>query len=255
MQPHHILILGGTFEASQLAKSLHDQSRGQARRFTLSLAGRTQTPVQPVPFRSGGFGGVAGLLSYLAQENITRVVDATHPFAAQMSRHAVIACATAQIPLIQLSRPAWQRQEQDLWTEVDTIEQAVAALPQAPRRVFLTHGRLDLAAFTKAPQHFYLIRTIDRPDGLDTLTRSAVAHSLILARGPFGQAEEAALLQNERIELLITKNSGGSATYAKILAARAARIPVILLRRPPAQDCPQASDVTGVMRWLHGDRP
>ena len=246
----HILILGGTSEASALAQALQGKFHA-----TLSLAGRTQTPRQPVPFRSGGFGGVEGLIAYLKAHDITGVVDATHPFASQMSRHAALACAAAQIPLIQLSRPAWEQQSGDIWQEVDTVAGAVSALPLAPKRIFLTHGRLDLAEFARAPQHFYLIRTIDPPPGLDILAKNGVPHRLILARGPFAAAKEAALLASEHIDILITKNSGGAATYAKISAARAARIPVILLRRPKAEACPQAASVDDVLHWLHGLTP
>jgi len=241
----HILILGGTSEASALALTLAGKVHA-----TLSLAGRTQTPRQPVPFRTGGFGGFEGLMAYLKVQNITAVVDATHPFASQMSRHAALACAGLQIPLIQLSRPAWQQQSGDLWQEVDTVAAAVAALPAAPKRIFLTHGRLDLAQFVRAPHHFYLIRTIDTPEGLEGLNSR-----LILARGPFAQAEESALLASEHIDILITKNSGGMATYGKIAAARAAHIPVILLRRPKAEACRQASSVDEVLIWLHDLTP
>jgi len=246
----NILILGGTSEASALALALIGKLQA-----TLSLAGRTQTPRQPVPFRTGGFGGVEGLMGYLKVQNITAVVDATHPFASQMSRHAALACAGLQIPLVQLSRPAWQQQPGDLWQEVDTVAEAVAALPAAPKRIFLTHGRLDLAQFVRAPRHFYLIRTIDPPSGLAELAEAGISHRLILARGPFAQAEEAALLDSEHIDILITKNSGGTATYGKIAAARAAHIPVILLRRPKAEACRQASSVDEVLRWLHDLTP
>ncbi len=250
LRQNHILILGGTSEASALALALSGKFHA-----TLSLAGRTQTPRQPVPFRTGGFGGIEGLMAYLTVQNITAVVDATHPFASQMSHHAALACTAAQVPLIQLSRPAWEQQAGDLWHAVDTVAEAVSALPEAPKRIFLTHGRLNLAEFVRAPQHFYLIRTIDPPSGLSDLTGARISHRLILARGPFAKAEEAALLASEHIDILITKNSGGEATYGKIVAARAAHIPVILLRRPKAEACRQAGSVDEVLRWLHGLNP
>lgn len=236
-----VLILGGTTEASRLAQELHGKQS-----FILSLAGRTKAPVQPVPFRLGGFGGIDGLRAFLRAENITHVVDATHPFAAKMSRHAAAACKAENIPLIQLSRPGWARQAGDLWQDVGTVAEAVAALPITPSRIFLTHGRLDLAEFVKAPQHFYLIRTIDPPEGLQGLN-----HQLILERGPFSEADEIALMRAQNIDVLVTKNSGGTATYGKIAAARALKIPVIMLRRPVPENCVQAASVTEVLQWLN----
>jgi len=242
------LILGGTAEASVLARSLAERNAD----FILSLAGATQSPRQPVPFRSGGFGGVAGLRTYLAAHNITHVVDATHPFAVQMSAHAAQACADMNVPLVQLSRPPWQPQTGDNWHEVDSAEAAARAIGAAPRRILLSHGK-HIAPFAACPQHVYIIRTIDPPQGLAALPH----HRLILARGPFDFADEYALLLEAHIDLIISKNSGGDATYAKIAAARALHIPVILIRRPAPQACAQAQSVADVLVWLaaHGFTP
>ena len=236
-----ILILGGTTEASALAVALAARNAD----FILSLAGATQSPRQPVPFRMGGFGGVAGLRAYLAEAKITHVVDATHPFAAQMSAHAALASAYMGVPLVQLSRPAWQAEAGDDWHEVESVEAAARAIGTAPRRIFLSNGK-DIAPFAAYPQHVYIIRTIDPPPGLAALPQ----HRLILARGPFDFADERDLLRGKHIDLIITKNSGGGATYAKIEAARALNIPVILIRRPAPQACPQAHSIADVLVWL-----
>ena len=239
-----ILILGGTSEARQLSQRVAGNAAFEA---TLSLAGRTINPwLPPIPFRIGGFGGVDGLRDYLAAEQIAAVIDATHPFAVQMSAHARQACEAAHIPLAVLTRPEWRRQDGDRWTIVDDIDQAAAALGEAPRRVLLTHGRLQLTAFARLPQHTYLVRTIDRPDDIETLPQ----HRLILERGPFDKASELQLLDDERIDIIVSKNSGGPATYPKIEAARELGIPVVMIRRPAADAAAELFDVDAVMAWL-----
>ena len=243
-----ILILGGTSEARQLSQRVAGNAAFEA---TLSLAGRTINPwLPPIPFRIGGFGGVEGLRDYLATEKIEAVIDATHPFAVQMSAHARQACAATNIPLALLTRPEWQAREGDRWSVVDDIENAVAALGDAPRRVLLTHGKLQLATFAQLPQHFYLVRTIDRPDDIETLPQ----HRLILERGPFDTASELQLLQDERIDIIVSKNSGGAATYPKIEAARELGIPVVMIRRPQADAVAELFDVDAVMAWLAAHR-
>jgi precorrin-6A/cobalt-precorrin-6A reductase len=213
----------------------------------LSLAGATSNPAAaPVPQRVGGFGGAAGLATFLAREHIDVVVDATHPFASRMSANAIAACRATDTPLVVFSRPPWTCEVGDHWVEVATMEDAVTALGTKPRIVFLTQGRLQLAAFTRAPQHRYIIRTIDRPAQIDAVPDC----KLILARGPFSLADEAALMQRERIDALVTKNSGGRATYAKIEAARALKIEVVILRQPPAPDAETRHDLDAVMSWI-----
>lgn len=197
----------------------------------LSLAGRTKNPVLPaIDFRIGGFGGIAGLIAYLKAEAIDLVIDATHPFAEQMSAHAEAACHTTEVPLALFTRPPWKAQKGDCWEEVADAAAAVRALGDKPRRVFLTLGRLQLPAFEVAPMHHYLIRSIDPPEPSPKLPD----HNLILARGPFSIEDEIALMMRERIDILVSKNSGGEATYAKIEAARQLGISVILIN-PPAR--------------------
>jgi precorrin-6A/cobalt-precorrin-6A reductase len=215
------------------------------------LAGATAHRAQaPIPQRVGGFGGAEGLTAFLARERIDAVVDATHPFASRMSANAVAACLATGTPLVVFTRSAWTHQPDDRWIEVATMDDAVDALGTQRRTVFLTQGRLQLAAFVRAPQHRYVVRTIDRPAEIDALPDC----KLILARGPFSLADELALMQREQIETLVTKNSGGSATYAKIEAARALKIEVVILRQPPAPEAETLHDLDGVVAWLAAHR-
>lgn len=222
----NLLILGGTTEATALAAAL----AGRADlRPVLSLAGRTASPaLPPIPHRIGGFGGVAGLAAYLAGERVAAVVDATHPFAARISAHAVAACAQSGLPLLAFTRPPWQPAPGACWTAVADLDAAALALGAAPRRVLLTVGRLGLAAFRAAPHHHYLIRTIDPPDPADL----PPGHRLILDRGPFRLAAETALMREGAVDVLVTKNSGGTGAAAKLDAARALGLPVVAVARP-----------------------
>lgn len=226
---HRILILGGTGEARQLAARLAGRADLAV---VLSLAGRTAAPLaQPVPTRIGGFGGVAGLAQHLRREAVDLLVDATHPHAVRISANAVAATRAAAVPLIRLRRKPWQRRDGDRWTVVETVGQAPAALGASPRRVFLTLGRNEVAVFAEAPQHGYLVRSVD-PIEPPLAVPDA---SYLLARGPFAEEAERQLLQTHRIEVIVAKNSGGDATYAKIAAARALGIEVVLIEAPPEQ--------------------
>jgi precorrin-6A/cobalt-precorrin-6A reductase len=217
----------------------------------LSLAGATANPAPaPIALRIGGFGGPAGLAAYLAQERIDAIVDATHPFASRMSANAVAACRAAGAPLVAFTRPPWTSEPGDRWTEVATMEDAPEALGKKPRTAFLTQGRLRLAAFLGAPQHRYIVRAIDRPAEIDALPDCR----LILARGPFSLADELALMRNERVEGLVTKNSGGCATYAKIEAARMLQIEVVIVRRPAAPAAETMHDLDAVVPWIAAHR-
>lgn len=221
-----VLILGGTTEASALARRLADDTHFEA---TLSLAGRTAQPApQALPTRIGGFGGIDGLVRHLRDEKIVAVIDATHPYADQMSAHAVAACGQAAVPLASLVRAPWTRQAGDDWIEAVDTRAAANAIGHDPRRVFLTIGRQELPVFAGAPQHHYLARIIDAPAG-DALPPNL---TLVQARGPFDLAAEIALLRDRRIEVVVSKNAGGEATYAKIEAARALGVPVIMIARP-----------------------
>ena len=195
----------------------------------MSLAGRTATPVtMPVPVRTGGFGGAAGLAAFLHDERIDALVDATHPFAAAMSVNAAAAAAGSGTPLVVLRRPPWTPVTGDRWIDAGSIADAAGALGAAPRRVFLALGRNEIAAFEAAPQHHYLVRSVD-----PVVPPPALPHAAYLtARGPFAEAAEHALLKEHRIDLVCCKNSGGAAAYGKIAAARALALPVIVVRRP-----------------------
>jgi precorrin-6A/cobalt-precorrin-6A reductase len=243
-----LLILGGTTEASALARHIAGPTDFDP---ILSLAGRTQNPVTPpIPFRTGGFGGVAGLEAYLTEAKIDAVIDATHPFAAQMSAHAVEACKDLSLPIAIFTRAAWRAVPGDRWVQATDMTTAVAALGDIPRRVFLTVGGLQLAAFAAAPRHHYLVRTIDPPD-LAALRN----HRLILARGPFAVEDEIALMRDAGIDVLVTKNSGGKATAAKLAAARALGIEVIMVERPKSEDVPAFEKLDAVMGWIEDHRP
>ncbi len=193
-----------------------------------SYAGRTDAPMaQPLPTRVGGFGGVAGLQAFLQAERITHVVDATHPFAAQMSRNAMLACAASGVPLLALERPAWQAQSGDVWQHVADITAAVQALPSEPARVFLAIGRQHLAPFLACKQHWFLLRLVD-----PVLDLPSERGQVVLDRGPFSLEGDRALLQEHGITHLVSKNSGGAGAQAKLTAAREQGLPVILIDRP-----------------------
>jgi precorrin-6A/cobalt-precorrin-6A reductase len=244
-----LLILGGTTEASALSRQIANRRDLDA---VLSFAGRTRNPAPPaIPFRVGGFGGVAGLKAYLLEHETDAVIDATHPFAAQISRNAFTACRDLGLPVVGLTRPAWRKQDDDHWTHVANMAEAVRSLGDGPRNVFLTVGGVQLAEFARAPQHHYLVRTIDPPAALSALP----SHRLILARGPFSLVEEIALMRNEGIDTLVTKNSGGAATEAKIEATRVLGIAVIIVERPASPDYPACESVAAVLAWIAAHRP
>jgi precorrin-6A/cobalt-precorrin-6A reductase len=239
-----VLILGGTSEARQLAGRLAGRSDLLV---TLSLAGRTASPVaQPVPVRSGGFGGAAGLADYLATERIDALIDATHPYATVISANAIVAARQSHVPFLMLRRPPWFAVAGDRWTEVGDVREAVQAIGQAQRRVFVTLGRNELAPFLAAPQHHYLIRSVDPVDPPLALPDA----DYVTGRGPFNEADDRALMAAHRIEVVVAKNSGGAATYGKIAVARALGVGVIMLRRPPAPDGPAVETIEEVVAWL-----
>lgn len=244
---HRILILGGTTEARQLAERLAERG---GREITVSLAGRVSEIVpHPVPVRIGGFGGVDGLAAYLEADGIDLLIDATHPFADRMSRNAVAASVKAGVPLLALRRPPWTRVGGDRWTEVNGVREAVAALGEARRRVFLALGRQEIDAFARAPEHFYLVRSIDRI--ADRFLGDAV---YIEARGPFREADERALMAVHRIDTVVARNSGGDAGYAKIAAARALGAEVILIRPPALLEVRSVTTVDEAMAWIDHPR-
>ncbi len=214
---------------------------------TLSLAGRTMSPAAlPVPLRSGGFGGAEGLADYLLRERVGALIDATHPYAAIISANAAAAAGTTHVPFLALRRTPWLKADGDRWTEVSDVDAAVAALGQTSRRVFVALGRNELAPFKSAPQHHYLIRSVD-----PVAPPLPLPHvNYVTGRGPFGEAEDRALLTAHRIDAVVAKNSGGSATYGKIAAARALGLDVIMLRRPALPDVPAVATVEEAAAWL-----
>ncbi|OBK54944.1 cobalt-precorrin-6A reductase [Mycobacterium gordonae] len=235
-----VLLLGGTAEGRALAKALHPQVN-----IVSSLAGRVPDPALPVgPVRVGGFGGVAGLRRYLHEERIDAVVDATHPFAATMTAHAAQACAELRVPHLVLARPAWDPGSAKVVASDGAAAKEVAE--QAYSRVFLTTGRSGVAAFADSDAWF-LIRAVTPPDD----TAMPKHHQLLLSRGPYHYDEELRILNEHRIEVLVTKNSGGEMTRAKVDAAAALKVPVVMVARPPLPEGARTvGTVEAAARWV-----
>jgi precorrin-6A/cobalt-precorrin-6A reductase len=242
-----VLILGGTAEAVELAAACAAVPR---LRIITSLAGRTRTPnLPPGEVRIGGFGGADGLAEFLGTCAIDRVVDATHPFAVRIGRHAEQACRALRVARVRLLRPPWQRQPGDRWILVEDLAEAARCLPAHGGRAFLTVGQRDLEAFAGLDQ-WLLVRTIERLP--DWPLRNACWLS---ARGPFRVEDEILLLRAHAIDVLVTKASGGDATYAKLAAARALGLPVIMVRRPPPPPGPVVDSVGAALAWLDHEAP
>jgi precorrin-6A/cobalt-precorrin-6A reductase len=240
------LILGGTSDANRLADAIARLGWDAI----YSYAGRTEVPVaQSLPTRSGGFGGASGLADYIRQHNITHVVDATHPFAAGMSRNAVAACAETGTALIALERAPWTKTPGDCWIEVPDEAAAVAALPDQRARVFLAIGRQHLAAFSAKPQHAYTLRFVDAPDGALPLSDASV----IVSRGPFTLAGDLALMRSRGIEWVVARNAGGSGARAKIDAVRELGLPAVMIARPVLPERPRTERIEDVLAFLGHD--
>ncbi|MFE2406784.1 cobalt-precorrin-6A reductase [Kitasatospora sp. NPDC059408] len=240
----HVLILGGTTEGRSLAAVLAGDPH---LRVTSSLAGRVAQPRLPVgEVRIGGFGGPDGLAAWLRAERVAAVVDATHPFAAGMSRNAALAAAATGVPLLALRRPGWSPADGDRWHPVPSLAAAAEALPTLGRRVFLTTGRQGIGTFAHLDGLHFVARSVDPPE--PPLPPSL---EVLLDRGPFTLDGERALLREHRIDVLVTKDSGGAATAPKLTAARELGLPVVVVERPPLPDgVPVAPDVPGAVRWL-----
>jgi precorrin-6A/cobalt-precorrin-6A reductase len=237
------LILGGTADANLVAATIARAGIDAI----YSYGGRTRAPAdQPLPTRSGGFGGVSGLADYLRREGITHVIDATHPFAAEMSRNAIAACAQTATPLLALERAPWAKTGGDRWIEVADVVSAVAALPDSRARVFLAIGRQHIAPFGARPQHAYTLRFVDPPEQTLALPDADV----IVSRGPFMLDGELEMMRARRIEWIVARNSGGTGARAKIDAARALGLTVIMITRPLLPDRPRVESVGDVMEWL-----
>ncbi|WP_182083949.1 cobalt-precorrin-6A reductase [Aureimonas sp. ME7] len=241
--PPAVLLLGGTAEAAILAKRFHVKHRG---RLVLSLAGRTRAPdlLEGVETRIGGFGGAAGLVSFLKREKFTRILDATHPFAVGMSRNAAEAATQAGVPRLALWRPPWEPVPGDRWVRVSCLGAARDALP-AGSRPFLALGAQHIAPFRHRPDLAIALRMVDAPEALPFPAR------VILGK-PGSREAEADLFRNLGITHLLCRNSGGTRSYAKIAAARELRLPVVLIDRPPAPPGPLAASVDEALAWLAG---
>jgi precorrin-6A/cobalt-precorrin-6A reductase len=238
-----VLLLGGTAEARRLATLLAGDPDVAV---VSSLASRVRTPRRPPgDVRIGGFGGQDGLADWLCAERIDAVVDATHPFAATITGNAAAATARLGLPFVVLRRPGWQRGPGDDWHWIDTVADATALLPALGRRVFLATGRGDLAAFADRDDLWFLLRSVDPPPPQLPTNRLVV-----LDRGPFDLPGELALLREHRIDVLVTRDSGGDHTRAKLTAASAIRLPVLLARRPPLPDVPVVTTERAAAEWL-----
>ena len=243
-----LLILGGTAEAAELAGAAATRF-GVAFDITTSLAGRTERP-GPLAghVRVGGFGGPAGLYTYLTEHGIGRLVDATHPFAARISTAARLACEQANIPRLVLQRPPWHRHPLDHWIDVDNVAAAAQILGRTGRRVWLTVGRSEIAAFRALPAVHFLVRVIDPPHQRLPLQ----SYEVIVGPGPFSLSDERRHIERHAIDMLVCKASGGTATEAKIIAARERGLPVIMVQRPPAEPGEAVDTVEAALTWLAG---
>ena len=236
------LILGGTSDASQLAAEIARAGFDAV----YSYGGRTRAPAdQPLPTRIGGFGGASGLADYIRREGITHVIDATHPFAAEMSRNAVAACAETGTPLIAIERSPWVKTPGDNWIEVGDVNAAVTALPELPAKVFLAIGRQHIAPFATKSQHAYTLRFVDPPEA--PLPFPA---DVIVSRGPFTLDGELEMLRTRGVMWIVARNSGGDGARAKIDAARTLGLPVIMIARPELPERQRVESVAEIMQWL-----
>ena len=236
-----VLILGGTGEARALARRLTDTGYGPV----TSLAGTTQYPAEiSGQLRRGGFGGAAGLADYAASEGIAAIVDATHPFATQISRHAKDAADQLGLPLIRLERPAWTPEREDRWINVEDQETAAQALP-AGAHVLLTIGRKELQPYLRRRDISGIARMIEAPS-----TEVAGNWRVLLARPPFSLDQELRLFTREAISHLVTKNAGGEETRAKLMAARRIAVAVVMIRRPMKPEAPTVDTGQRVIAFL-----
>lgn len=240
-----LLILGGTGDAVRLST--------QAAALNLvvisSLAGRTEQSRtaddgSATQIRVGGFGGVGGLVTYLQQENIDLVIDATHPFAQQISGNAAAAAAICGLPRLLLQRPAWDAVAGDRWLSVQNHAEAADLLPGLAQRIFLTIGRQELSSYAHLQELWFLMRSIDPPP--DPLPPG----DIVLAKGPFTLTAEKNLLLQYQIEIIVSKNSGGAATYAKIIAARELGLSVVMIQQPAIPASLQVATIDAALRWL-----
>jgi precorrin-6A/cobalt-precorrin-6A reductase len=236
-----ILILGGTAEARELATALDEAGIA----VTSSLAGRVSNPKLPAGgIRSGGFGGPAALADWLRGNDVIATVDATHPFAERISASVAQACPAAGVPLLRLERPSWSERQGDDWRRVPDLPAAAALITALGKRVLLTTGRQGLAAFAEVDQAWFLVRCVEPP-----APPLPPRHMLLLDRGPYTLEGEMGLIHRHRIDLVVTKDSGGSHTEAKLDAARERALPVIMVDRPPLPDVDSVATVAEALAW------
>jgi len=238
-----VLLLGGTGEAGRLAALLAGSAGVEV---TSSLAGRTAGPVLPPGLiRIGGFGGAQGLATWLADERIGAVIDATHPFASAITASAVAASARLGVPLLLLRRPGWTAGPGDDWRRVPSLRAAAADLPG--ERVFLTVGRTGGAAFADDERRWFLVRSVQA-----LVSPMPPRVHVLVARGPFAVADEMALMRRHAVDVLVTKDSGGEMTSAKLVAARELGLPVVMVDRPPLPAIPAVATAEEAQAWLVG---
>lgn len=247
MTDRRLLILGGTAEAAFLARAVIRRF-GERLRVISSLAGATAVSAEiPGELRRGGFGGVEGLIGYLTAEAIDLVIDATHPFAATMSRHAVEACARAGVPRFALLRPTWPSIAEERRIMVPDMAAAAGALAElGARRIFVTSGSFDLAALAAVSDAWFMIRLVE-PLGEPLALPS---YAVIYARGPFTEAGERKLMVESGIDALLAKHSGGLTSYGKVVAARDLKLPVVMIERPPPPPGETATSVEDTLDWI-----
>ena len=255
--PEKLLILGGTREAYELAEILNTQFTSVKLNFISSLAGTTKKPnIPPGKFRTGGFGGLSGLKNFLVKEKISLLVDATHPFAENISKNALLASSEVGIPLLVFNRAPWVKQYNDQWIEVSSVENAVKYLKNVEKKtgslfstgsIFLTTGNKDLRLFQNSLNCKFLVRTVEKPELVSEWPKA----QFLKDRGPYTLENEIKLLKKHKITMLVAKNSGGISTYAKIEAARFFKIPVLMVRRPEMITAKSCQTVNEAVEWLH----
>ena len=255
--PEKLLILGGTREAYQLAENLDKQLPQENLNFISSLAGSTKKPNIPAgKFRTGGFGGLAGLKNFLVKEKISLLVDATHPFAENISKNALLASTDLGLPFLVLNRPPWVKHSNDQWIEVSSLKNAVKYLKNVEKKtgslfstgsIFLTTGNKELWLFQNFLNYHFLVRTVDDPELVSEWPQA----TFLKDRGPYTLENEIKLLEKHKISMLVAKNSGGISTYAKIEAARHMKIPVLMVRRPEMITAKSCHTVNEAVDWVN----
>jgi len=255
--PEKLLILGGTREAYQLAENLDAKLPHEKINFISSLAGTTKKPNIPEgKFRTGGFGGLAGLKNFLVKEEISLLLDATHPFAENMSKNALLASSDLGLPFLVLNRPPWVKHSKDQWIEVSSLKNAVKYLENVEKKtgslystgsIFLTTGNKELWLFQNFLNYHFLVRTVEEPELVSEWPQA----TFLKDRGPYSLENEIKLLKKHKISMLVAKNSGGISTYAKIEAARYFKIPVLMVKRPEMITGESCQTVNEAVDWVH----